>query len=124
MSQTTLADRPYVNSGLFSGHYLDERVRERDEWACDEEARTALAELRSLYDLEGALVEGYSEDPLIDNWIAEVLDILGFGTQVETTLPGGGRFVDVWGRLTRMRCPESSGIRTRRAVSWYGPGGI
>ncbi|WP_254544378.1 Eco57I restriction-modification methylase domain-containing protein [Halomarina pelagica] len=95
MSQATLSDRPYVNSNLFSGHYLDERVSERDEWDCDTEAEEALEKLQSLYDLEGSLVEGYKEDPLIDNWIDEVLDILGFGTQVETTLPGGGGFVDV-----------------------------
>ncbi len=42
MSQATLADRPYVNSNLFSGHYLDERFRERDEWDCDDDASEAL----------------------------------------------------------------------------------
>ena len=86
MSQATLSERPYVNSNLFSGHYLDERVRERDEWDCDEAAREAMEELQSLYELESGLVDGYKEDPLIDNWIDEVLDILGFGTNVETTL--------------------------------------
>ncbi len=47
-----------------------------------------MSELQSLYDLESDLVDGYTEDPLIDNWIDEVLDVLGFGTNVETT-PGG-----------------------------------
>jgi len=94
MSQATLSERPYVNSNLFSGHYLDERVVERDEWDCDEAAREAMDELRSLYDLEGSLVEGYGEDALIDNWIDEVLDVLGFGTQEEVTLPNGGGYVD------------------------------
>lgn len=94
MSQATLSERPYVNSNLFSGHYLDERVQERDEWNCDEVALEAMDELQSLYELEGPLVEGYGEDALIDNWIDEVLDILGFGTQEEVTLPGGGGFVD------------------------------
>ncbi|NGM71046.1 N-6 DNA methylase [Natronolimnobius sp. AArcel1] len=94
MSQATLSDRPYTNSNLFSGHYLDERVQEREEWDCDDEARTALDELQSLYDLESGLVDGYKEDALIDNWIDEVLDVLGFGTNVETTLPGGGGYVD------------------------------
>jgi hypothetical protein len=94
MSQATLSERAYVNSNLFSGHYLDERVVERDEWDCDEAAQEALDDLRSLYELEGSLVEGYGEDALIDNWIDEVLDVLGFGTQKEVTLPNGGGYVD------------------------------
>ncbi|WP_181691047.1 Eco57I restriction-modification methylase domain-containing protein [Natronomonas sp. LN261] len=94
MSQSTLSERPYVNSNLFSGHYLDERLRERDEWDCDDRARQAMDELRTLYDLEGDLVGGYGEDALIDNWIDEVLDVLGFGTQDEVSLPDGGGFVD------------------------------
>jgi len=94
MSQATLSERPYVNSNLFSGYYLDERVQDREEWDCDEAARTAMAELQSLYELEGPLVEGYDEDPLVDNWIDEVLDVLGFGTQQEVTLPDWGGFVD------------------------------
>jgi type I restriction-modification system DNA methylase subunit len=94
MSQATLSERPYVNANLFSGHYLDERVQERDEWDCDDDARDAMGDLQTLYDLEGSLVEGYGEDALIDNWIDEVLDVLGFGTQEEVTLPDGGGFVD------------------------------
>ena len=95
MSQATLSDRPYLNSNLFSSHYLDERVRERTEWDCDEAARETMGELRSLYEDERNLVEGYNEDPLVQNWIDEVLDVVGFGTQVEPTLPDGGGYVDV-----------------------------
>lgn len=94
MSQATLSERPYVNANLFSGHYLDERVQERDEWDCDDTAHEAMDDLQTLYELEGSLVEGYGEDALIDNWIDEVLDVLGFGTQEEVTLPNGGGFVD------------------------------
>ncbi|SEH52571.1 N-6 DNA Methylase [Halopenitus malekzadehii] len=94
MSQSTLQERSYHNSALFSGHYLDERVQERDEWDCDDAAQEAMDELRTLYGLEGDLVEGYGEDALIDNWIDEVLDVLGYGTQDEVTLPDGGGFVD------------------------------
>ncbi|AGB32404.1 putative restriction/modification enzyme [Natrinema pellirubrum DSM 15624] len=95
MSQATLSDRPYTNSNLFSGYYLDERIEDREEWDCDAAASEALKELQDLYDLESGLVDGYKEDPLIDNWIDEVLEILGFGTNVETTLPEGGGYVDV-----------------------------
>ena len=94
MSQATLHERPYINSGLFSSHYLDERVLDRDEWDCDERAEEVMQELRSLYDLEGGLVSSYGEDALIDNWIDEVLDILGYGTQAEVTLPEGDGYVD------------------------------
>jgi len=48
MSQATLTQRPYVNSNLFSGHYLDRRVQERAEWDCDDAAREAMADLQSL----------------------------------------------------------------------------
>ncbi|ELY75414.1 Eco57I restriction-modification methylase domain-containing protein [Natrinema gari] len=95
MSQATLSDRPYTNSNLFSGYYLDERIQDREEWDCDDAARAAMDDLQELYDLESGLVDGYKEDPLIDNWIDEVLEVLGFGTNVETTLPEGGGYVDV-----------------------------
>ncbi|QCW03724.1 Eco57I restriction-modification methylase domain-containing protein [Natrinema pallidum] len=95
MSQATLSDRPYTNSNLFSGYYLDERIQDREEWDCDDDAQAAMDDLQSLYDLESGLVDGYKEDPLIDNWIDEVLEVLGFGTNVETTLPEGGGYVDV-----------------------------
>lgn len=91
MGQATLTDRPYVNSNLFSGHYLDERVREREEWDCDGDAREAMEDLQSLYELERPVVDGYGEDALVDDWIDEVLDVLGFGTQVEVPLPGRWR---------------------------------
>lgn len=66
MSQATLSDRPYVNSALFSSHYLDERIIERDEWDCDEAAREAMERLQTLRDLEGGVVDSYGEDVLAD----------------------------------------------------------
>ncbi|GAA0661233.1 Eco57I restriction-modification methylase domain-containing protein [Natronoarchaeum mannanilyticum] len=88
MSQATLPSEPYRNSNLFSGYYLDERVDDLDAWDCDDEAAEAFEELRELWDLEGDLVASYKEDELLDSWIDEVLDALGFGTLSETTLPG------------------------------------
>jgi hypothetical protein len=55
--QATLSDRPYVTANLFSGRYLDERVQERDEWDCDDDAREAMDDLQTLYELEGSLVD-------------------------------------------------------------------
>ncbi len=95
MSQATLETRPYTNSNLFSGYYLDERLPHRSEWDCAEAARDALEEIQALWANEGEIVAGYDEDPLLKNWIDEVLQCLGFGTNVETTLPDGGGFVDI-----------------------------
>ena len=94
MSQATLGPAPYQNSSLFSGYYLDERIDDLDEWECDEEARDAFEALQELWELEGDLVAGYKEDELLSAWIDEVLNILGFGTQSETTVPGGEGYND------------------------------
>jgi len=95
MTQATLEKLPFNNSNLFSAYYLSERLRDRAEWDCDDEAREALDDLTDLYELEEDLLPGYKEDALIDSWIDEVLDILGYGTNVETTLPEGDGYVDV-----------------------------
>ncbi|SHH03675.1 Eco57I restriction-modification methylase domain-containing protein [Halobaculum gomorrense] len=94
MSRATLGATPYRNSDLFSGYYLDERVDDLDAWDCDDEAQAAFAELQHLWELEGELVASYKEDELLDSWIDEVLDILGFGTLSETTLPDSEGYND------------------------------
>ncbi|OAQ53468.1 type I restriction enzyme family protein [Natrinema mahii] len=94
MSQTTLTNSPYHNSSLFSGYYLDERIDDLEGWDCDPNAQDAFEKLQHLWELEGELLPGYKEDELLDSWIDEVLDILGFGTQSETTVPGGGGYND------------------------------
>jgi type I restriction-modification system DNA methylase subunit len=108
MSQATLGATPYHNSSLFSGYYLDERIDDLEDWECDDDAREAFEALQDLWELEGELVAGYKEDELLDSWIDEVLDILGFGTQSETTVPGGEGFND---RLLF----ESDGVRREAA---------
>jgi len=94
MSQATLGSAPYQNSNLFSGYYLDERIYDLDGWDCDEEAQTAFEDLKTLWDLEGGLVDSYKEDELLDEWIDEVLEVLGFGTKSESTLPDSGGYND------------------------------
>jgi len=94
MSQSTLSSSPYRNSSLFSGYYLDERIDDLEQWECNEAAKAAFEELQDLWELEGELVPGYKEDELLDSWIDEVLEVLGFGTQSETTVPGGGGYND------------------------------
>ncbi len=94
MSQATLGSGPYRNSNLFSGYYLDERVADLDAWDCDEEAEAAFEQIRDRWEREGSLLPSYNEDELIDTWIADVLDALGYGTSSEVTLPDGGGYVD------------------------------
>ena len=94
MSQATISSEPYVNSNLFSGYYLDNRVDDLDAWDCDEQAQETFDKLRDLWELEGDLVASYKEDDLLDSWIDEVLGILGFGTLSETTLPNSGGYTD------------------------------
>ena len=94
MSQATLGATPYRNSDLFSGYYLDERVDDLDAWDCDDDAQAAFEELQHLWELEGKLVASYKEDELLDSWIDEVLDILGFGSLSETTLPDSEGYND------------------------------
>ena len=76
MSQATLGDRPYNNSDLFSGYFLDEHVQRLDPWADTTDAEAAYDELQALYEQEGELLSTYNEDNLLDKWIGGVLDIL------------------------------------------------
>lgn len=94
MSQATAPTGSYLNSNLFSGYYLDERLSDLDAWNCDVEARETFDELRELWANERALVGSYKEDELLGAWISKVLDTLGFDTIAEPTLPDGGGYVD------------------------------
>ncbi|MDL0137062.1 Eco57I restriction-modification methylase domain-containing protein [Halobacterium salinarum] len=94
MSQATLGSTPYQNSNLFSGYYLDERIADLDRWDCDDDAEKAFDDLKTLWDLEGSLVDSYKEDELLDEWIDKVVEVLGFGTKSEATLPNSGGYND------------------------------
>ncbi len=83
-----------MNSNLFSGYYLDERVQDLDAWDCDEAARAVFEHLRERYRDERRLLETYNEDDLLEAWIDEVLDTLGYDGLQETNLPEGGGFID------------------------------
>ena len=94
MSQATRPSDPYTNSDLFSGYYLDERVHDLEGWECDQQAQEAFETLQKLWESEGGLLESYNEDELLDSWIDEILDVLGFGTLSETTLPNSDGYND------------------------------
>ncbi len=94
MSTATTGSAPYRNSKLFSGYYLDERIDDLREWHDETAVEAAFERLRELWDLESGLVASYNEDELLDQWISEVLAILGARTISEATLPAGGGYVD------------------------------
>lgn len=94
MSQSTITSASYENANLFTNHYLQHHVQQLDGWQIDEEARETFNRLQKLYADEGDAVDAYSEDSLRQNWIDEVLDILGFDTLGETPLTEGNGNVD------------------------------
>jgi len=94
MSRSAWPSPPYRNTDLFSSYYLDDRIDSLDAWDCDEEAKEAFEQLCDLWELEKDLVDSYNEDELLDSWIDDVLNILGFGTLSETTLPDGSGYND------------------------------
>ncbi|NHN66158.1 hypothetical protein G9463_23440 [Haloarcula sp. JP-Z28] len=66
---------PYTNSYLFNERYLQEELRRRPEWNCDEKARESLSELHSLFEEEYETVQNYEDDEgdTIDDWIQPAL---------------------------------------------------
>ena len=86
---------PFDNEGLFTNHYLRERVADLDGWACDDAARAAREEIAALWDREETVVGETSERDLLDNWIRPVLETLGFETVAEATLPNGDGQADL-----------------------------
>ncbi|QSG15199.1 Type II restriction enzyme, methylase subunit [Halapricum desulfuricans] len=94
MSQATLGEMPYRNSGLFADYYLRERIDDLEEWDCDDTAEDAFDALRALYLDEHELLAAYKEHELIDAWVDPVIEALGFEKISETSLPDGGGEVD------------------------------
>jgi type I restriction-modification system DNA methylase subunit len=94
MSQSTLSENPFHNSNLFTDYYLENNLTQRDEWEEAEGVEAVFEELTDLYEKEGELVAGKNEDALLDQWIDQVLEILGYGETAEPPLPDGGGYID------------------------------
>lgn len=94
MSQAASPSDTYLNSNLFSGYYLDERVADLDAWDCDDEAQTALEQLQATYNQEGGLLPSYKEEDVLSKWIDEVVDVLGFDSLSETNVTAGRGEID------------------------------
>jgi len=76
---------PYTNSGLFSNHYLETRVKQQlDEWKDDASAKAAFAKLKGIFKKERDLLKTYNEAQLESNFIKPILnDVLGHCFEVQ-----------------------------------------
>ncbi|MDZ7688744.1 MAG: TaqI-like C-terminal specificity domain-containing protein [Halobacteriales archaeon] len=86
---THLRSAPYrTNRDLFSNHYLDEQLPEREPWKSvdDEEVREAYESVKSLLESNRDRVEGYNEAQLERNFIRKVFDALGVYFEIEETV--------------------------------------
>lgn len=86
MPQTKL--EAFRNEGLFSRHFLEERISEFDEWDCDDEARAAFETLKERF-LRKRNLESDNEKELQRELIEPVLKELGHVFAVEETMDDG-----------------------------------
>ena len=79
---------PALNSGLFSTHWLTNRLRREPDWTTSrDEANAALAELASLWKIERGRVAKYpSEQSLEYGFIQPVLKALGWKPNYQVSL--------------------------------------
>ena len=88
MAQTTLSD--YKNN-LFSNHFLEERIQDRDEWK-ETDFEKKFDDLREFYqEKEGILTENLNEDQTQDNFINPILRKLGHDWVTEASKRVGSR---------------------------------
>jgi hypothetical protein len=88
--QLNLNFGPALNSGLFSTHWLTNRLQRESEWtACREESNAVLAGLAELWRTQRDRVARYqSEQTLEYHFIQPVLETLGWKPNYQTFLQG------------------------------------
>ena len=68
----------FVNRGLFSDHYLKERLPEREEWKVNSKLAIFRNELLALYQAKKSILSHLNEAQTEDEFIKPLLDLLGF----------------------------------------------
>jgi hypothetical protein len=68
--------RPSKNSNLFSNHYLEKLIKDSPEWR-EAEPGQAFAGIKDLYEKKARVLENYNESQLEENFIRQVLRLLG-----------------------------------------------
>ena len=84
-----MADELFRNQGLFSDHYLRERMHAHPEWA--EDIAAPLAQVRSLYDDKRGLLQSANENQTEAEFLRPVLDLLGYAFIPQTVSIRQGR---------------------------------
>src|SRR4051794_486921 len=94
-AMTTLAHHPTLsdalrNTGLFSGHWLEYRLRLEPEWTeVQDQSRTALDRLGDLWATQKGLAEHYGDEQGLEvAFIQPVLAELGWKFKYQTWLQG------------------------------------
>ena len=68
----------FQNRGLFSDHYLKERLPEREEWKVDSKLAVFRDELLALYQAKKSILSHLNEAQTEDEFIKPLLDLLGY----------------------------------------------
>ena len=77
-SSTVKPQLTFINRGLFSDHYLKERLPEREEWKVDSKLATFRDELLALYQAKKSILSHLNEAQTEDEFVKPVLDLLGY----------------------------------------------
>ena len=90
ISQLPLQFEPFRNCSLFSSHWLENRLRLEPEWEeIQDEAETALTQLRNLWSEERPKVKLYGAEASLEYaFIQPVFEILGWKLHYQTWLRG------------------------------------
>ncbi|MFC1914215.1 hypothetical protein ACFLXF_02965 [Chloroflexota bacterium] len=77
-SDKTESQLSFVNRGLFSDHFLQERLPEWKEWKVDGNLDHFRSDLLALYNAKKPILPHFNEARTKDEFIKPVLDLLGY----------------------------------------------
>ncbi|MFA6612839.1 MAG: hypothetical protein WCS64_04595, partial [Dehalococcoidales bacterium] len=76
--ELTPANSYFQNRGLFSDHFLQERLHEWKEWGVNNELEDFRSKLLTLYEAKKQILPGLNEAQTEEEFIKPVLDLLGY----------------------------------------------
>ena len=81
-------DSCWFGEGLFSAHFLTERLPKTELYAAEDEWKPVYEALQVLFQKNRKGVEKGNEEDVEDRLVAPVLEALGFGVQKRRMVPG------------------------------------
>jgi len=81
-------DSCWFGEGLFSAHFLTERLPNTEFYATEAEWKPVFEALRTLYQNNQAAIAKGNEEDVEDRLVGPVLELLGFGVQKRRMVPG------------------------------------